>query len=171
MCFWSSEEERKAQIIDCSSFIRNGQHWLRRRVLQIAYARQLATRAHNGPCNQFKDSQKGPIYGPIEEWQSKSKFMGYSLLSSKHIFTYEVHTGVKDFGGTVMCFWSSRIRAKSSDKIGLQLLHSEWPTLAPPSSSPNRLCTAYETRARDSGWVHSPKAGVYTLLPNWRDVV
>jgi hypothetical protein len=31
--------------------------------------------------------------------------------------------------------------------------------------------SAYETRARDSGWVHSPKAGVYTLLPNWRDVV
>jgi hypothetical protein len=31
--------------------------------------------------------------------------------------------------------------------------------------------SAYETRAKDSGWVHSPKAGVYTLLPNWRDVV
>jgi hypothetical protein len=31
--------------------------------------------------------------------------------------------------------------------------------------------SAYETRARDSGWVHSPKAGVYTLLPGWRDVV
>lgn len=31
--------------------------------------------------------------------------------------------------------------------------------------------SAYETRARDGGWLHSPKAGVYTLLPNWRNVV
>ena len=31
--------------------------------------------------------------------------------------------------------------------------------------------SAYETRARDNGWLNSPKPGVYTLLPNWREVL
>lgn len=30
--------------------------------------------------------------------------------------------------------------------------------------------SAYETRARDSGWVGSPKVGVYTLLPSWKEI-
>jgi hypothetical protein len=30
--------------------------------------------------------------------------------------------------------------------------------------------SAYETRARDSGWISSPKAGVFTLLPGWKEI-
>jgi hypothetical protein len=31
--------------------------------------------------------------------------------------------------------------------------------------------SAYETRARDNGWLNSPKTGVYTLLPSWQEVL
>lgn len=30
--------------------------------------------------------------------------------------------------------------------------------------------SAYETRARDNGWISSPKAGVYELLPAWKEI-
>jgi hypothetical protein len=30
--------------------------------------------------------------------------------------------------------------------------------------------SAYEARARDSGWIDSPKAGVCTLLPGWKEI-
>jgi hypothetical protein len=29
---------------------------------------------------------------------------------------------------------------------------------------------AYDTRARDTGWLHSPKAGVFELRPGWEEV-
>jgi hypothetical protein len=29
---------------------------------------------------------------------------------------------------------------------------------------------AYDTRARDCGWIHSPKSGVFELLPTWREI-
>ena len=33
-----------------------------------------------------------------------------------------------------------------------------------------RFNPAYDTRARENGWVNSPKPGTYVLLPTWREV-
>ena len=34
-----------------------------------------------------------------------------------------------------------------------------------------RFNSAYETRARDGGWITSPKPGIFTLRPNWQEVL
>jgi hypothetical protein len=34
-----------------------------------------------------------------------------------------------------------------------------------------RFNSAYDTRARDSGWISSPKPGLYRLLSTWEDIL
>ncbi len=33
-----------------------------------------------------------------------------------------------------------------------------------------RFNPAYDTRARENGWISSPKPGLYRLLPNWSEI-
>jgi hypothetical protein len=33
-----------------------------------------------------------------------------------------------------------------------------------------KLNRAHSTRAKENGWVDSPKRGIYVVLPHWKDI-
>lgn len=48
-------------------------------------------------------------------------------------------------------------------------LQSEWNSMT--SLMGGKYNTAYPTRAKERGWIDSPKSGSFTLLPGWTEVV
>lgn len=47
-------------------------------------------------------------------------------------------------------------------------LQSEWNSMT--ALMGGRYNTAYPTRAKECGWIDSPKSGTFTLLPGWTEI-
>jgi hypothetical protein len=68
---------------------------------------------------------------------------------------------------TLLVAWLAK--GKSDVQIGRVEVSRAWNKMKTLMGGP--FNSAYETRARDNGWLHSPKPGVYTLMSSWREVL
>ncbi len=58
-------------------------------------------------------------------------------------------------------------KGKTGDQITVEALSKLWAKLKGPMGGIYH--NIYATRAKDSDWVDSPKKGVFTLRPSWKD--
>jgi hypothetical protein len=68
---------------------------------------------------------------------------------------------------TLLVAWLAK--GKSDVQVGRVEVSRAWNKMKTLMGGP--FNSAYETRARDNGWLDSPKPGVYTLLHSWREVL
>lgn len=59
-------------------------------------------------------------------------------------------------------------KGASSQEIKLSEVEKQWGKLKSLLGEFNR---AHTTRAKENGWVDSPKQGIYVLLPAWKEVL
>ena len=68
---------------------------------------------------------------------------------------------------TLLVAWLAK--GKSEVQVGRIEVSKAWNKMKTLMGGP--FNSAYETRARDNGWLDSPKPGVYTLMSSWREVL
>jgi hypothetical protein len=68
---------------------------------------------------------------------------------------------------TLLVAWLAK--GKSDVQVGRVEVSRAWNKMKTLMGGP--FNSAYETRARDNGWLDSPKPGVYTLLSSWQEVL
>lgn len=54
---------------------------------------------------------------------------------------------------------------KTGVAIGLKEIEKTWNRMTEPMGG--KFNTAYTTRAKDNGWVDTPRTGYYALRPSW----
>lgn len=79
--------------------------------------------------------------------------------------------GAKSMGGpqkfVLLLAWMSKGQAGRA--VSLQDLENAWNKMTEPMGS--KFNPAYTTRAKDNGWVDTPKKGSYGLRSNWKDIL
>jgi len=68
---------------------------------------------------------------------------------------------------TLLVAWLAK--GKSDVQVGRIEVSKAWNKMKTLMGGP--FNSAYETRARDNGWLDSPKPGVYLLMSGWREVL
>jgi hypothetical protein len=68
---------------------------------------------------------------------------------------------------TLLVAWLAK--GKSDVQVGRIEVSKAWNKMKTLMGGP--FNSAYESRARDNGWLDSPKPGVYTLMSSWREVL